>query len=191
MKKAIFDLDDVIALNGFLNMLNNFSKTNYKYEDIKGYYVESLLSNEELKKYEKFFKENNVYDYATIDPYMYKLLMNIMLEYELYICSSYVDMNGIILPHLIVKKCEFLNKNFPFLTQKNFIFTNDKTMLEADLKVDDKIENLTGNGIKILFTTYYNKNIDDLELELKGIVRVNNPIEIEKIALKKKVFTNK
>lgn len=190
MKKAIIDLDDVIALDGYLNMLNSFKQTNYKYEDIENYYVESILSKEELIDYKKFFKEKNVYDYVTIAPYAYETLMKMMLEYEIYICSSYYSgLDKIIMPELITKKCEFLMRYLPFLTAKNFIFANDKTMIMSDIKIDDRLDNLSGCKDKILYTAYHNLNISEKTLNEKNIIRVNNWLDIEKILIKKKVFT--
>jgi 5'(3')-deoxyribonucleotidase len=189
MKKAIIDLDDVLALDGFLNMMNDFNNSNYTYEEIKGYYVEEVLSKEKLIQFRSFFKENNVYDYATVAPNSKEILMNLMLEYEIYIASSYYSsLDHIIMPDLISKKCEFLLKNYPFLTCKNFIFINDKNMLNADIRIDDKISNLSGNGIKLLYSAYHNKDIDDDTLISKGITRVNSWNDIDIKLLKKTIY---
>ena len=51
------------------------------------------------------------------------------------------------------------------------------------ISIDDKIENLINGDIKLLYTAYHNKNISKEELEEKGIIRVNNWLEIEKILL--------
>ena len=59
MKKAIIDLDDVLSLDAFLNMLNYFNNSNYKYSDIKSYYVEEILPKERLIEYKDFFIKNN------------------------------------------------------------------------------------------------------------------------------------
>lgn len=176
MKKLIVDLDDVLALDGYLNMMNSFCNSNYKYEDAISYYVEELLDETTLKAYREFFKNNNVYDYATVAPNSKEVLMKLMLEYEIYVCSSYYsDIDHIIMPELIPKKCEFLKKNYPFLTSKNFIFTNDKTMIEADVKIDDVIHNLDNGDIKLLYTAYHNSK-EDLD---NDIYRVDNWQDIE------------
>ena len=66
----------------------------------------------------------------------------------------------------------------------NFVFVGNKKILKSDIKIDDKIENLINGDIKLLYTAYHNKNISKEELEEKGIVRVNNWLEIEKLLLK-------
>ena len=180
MKKLLIDLDDVLAIDGYLNMLNAYFKTGYKYQDIKGYYVEELLTKEQLKEYRKFFKNNNVYDYARAEVNSKYVLMKLMTMYDIYVCSKYYsDLDNTIVPELLPRKCEFVIKNYPFLDRKNFIFTNDKSMIEADAKIDDSIDNLTGSGVKLLYTAYHNRNITKEELDELGIKRVNNWLQIE------------
>lgn len=189
MKKAIIDLDDVLSLDAFLNMLNYFNNSNYKYSDIKSYYVEEILPKERLIEYKDFFIKNNVYDFAIVAPHSKEVLKNLMLEYEIYITSSYYSyLHNDIIPELIPRKCEFLKKNYPFLSTKNFIFTNDKLMLEADLRIDDRLDNLGTNGINILYNAYHNENIEEKEFENKNILRVNDWDDIEEKVLKKSIY---
>jgi 5'(3')-deoxyribonucleotidase len=188
MKKILIDLDDVLSVDGFLNMMNSFLNTNYTYNDINDYYVETLIPDEKMIEYRKFFNEHNVYNYSIPAPHSKEVLMNLMLEYEVYICSSYYsDFEKGILPNLIPKKCEFLMKNYPFLTASNFMFINDKSMIDVDIRIDDKIENLTGAGIKLLYTAYHNKDISNQELIEKNIIRVNDWLDIkDKLLIVKK-----
>ena len=188
MKKILVDLDDVLSMDGYLNMMNDFLGTNYAYEDINDYYVENIMSEEKLKEYREFFKTHNVYDYSKPAPNSRKVLIKLMLEYEIYVCSSYhSELDNTILPDLIPKKCEFLQKNYPFLSSKNFIFTNDKSMLDVDIRIDDRLHNLEGSGIKLLYDAYHNKDIDNELLEQNEILRVNNWLDIEdKLLVKKK-----
>ena len=186
MKKLVVDLDDVLALDGYLNMMNTFVNGNYKYEDAKGYYVEEVLDKETLKAYREFFKNNNVYDYATVAPHSKEALMNLMLEYEIYVASSYYsDIDNVIMPELIPKKCEFLDKNYPFLTSKNYIFTNNKSLIEADVKIDDVVHNLENAEDKLLFTAYHNTKLSTAEVYKNRAVRVNDWYEVEKMLMPK------
>lgn len=186
MKRLLVDLDDVLALNAYLNMMNDYLGTNYTYEDINDYYVEKILTKEQLIKYRNYFKTYSVYDYAEIAPYSREVLMDLMLTHEIYICSSYhSELDNTIMPELIPKKCEFLMKNYPFLSSKNFIFANDKSMIDADIRIDDNLNNLT-SGIKMLYTAYHNKDISDIELKDKNIIRVNNWIDIKNKLLVKR-----
>ena len=192
MKKAIIDVDDVLALDAFLNALNDFNKSNFKYEDVKGYYVESLIPEEKIASFRKFMREIDIYKYARVAPYSKEVLMQMMLEgYDIYPTSKYYsDIDKIIIPELIPYKCEFLQRNYPFIPTKNYIFINDKLMMDADLRIDDSISNLGGNGINLLFSAYHNKNIENEELENKQILRVSDWNDIGNKVLKKSIYKN-
>lgn len=187
MKRLLVDLDDVLAIDHYLSRLNDFLGTNYTYNDINSYYVEDVLTKEQLIKYREYAKTHDVYNYAEIAKYSREALMELMIEYEIYICSSfYSEMDKKIFPYSLPAKCDFLMKNYPFLTSKNFMFLNDKSMLDVDVRIDDKLENLKGNGIKLLYSAYHNKDISDLTLRDENIIRVDNWIEIKNKLLKVK-----
>ena len=190
MKKAIIDIDDVLALDTFLNALNYFNESNYNYDDIKGYYVESLIEEEKIPAFRKFMRENNIYEFSNVAPSSKEILMQMMLEgYDIYPTSKYYsDIDKIIIPELLPYKCEFLQRNYHFIPTKNYIFINDKLMLDADLRIDDSISNLGGNGINLLFSAYHNKNIETEELENKQILRVNDWEDIGNKVLKKSIY---
>ena len=61
-------------------------------------------------------------------------------------------------------------------------------MLEADLRIDDRLDNLGTNGINILYNAYHNENIEEKEFENKNILRVNDWDDIEEKVLKKSIY---
>lgn len=187
MQKIIIDLDDVLALDSYLNMMNAFFDRNYIYEDIPGYYCEALLNKEELKTYRDYFRNHNVYEYATVAPFSKEVLKDLILYgYELFICSSYYsDIENAIFPELIPYKCEFLMKNYPFLSSKNFMFANDKSLIDGDIRIDDSINNLSGDSLNLLFSAYHNRDLSKEYLNSKNIIRVNDWLEIGKLLIKK------
>ena len=56
-------------------------------------------------------------------------------------------------------------------------------ILKCDIFIDDKIENLTGGDIKILYTAYHNKSISDEELKKLGIIRAKDWLDIKRILI--------
>lgn len=185
MKKIMIDMDDVICDKGYLNIVNDFLDTNYKIEDLKEYYIQDLVPKEKRDEYSKFFYEKNVYDYAEIIPGAYDIMKKLQEKYEIYITTTYIFKDY---PKMsannLKNKFNYLVKEFPYIKPEQYIFTSNKELINCDIKIDDKINNLEGNAqTKLLFSAYHNRKITDNELKQKGIIRVNSWYEIEKILL--------
>ena len=76
-------------------------------------------------------------------------------------------------------KFEYLNYWFPFIDSNKFIFMTDKTKIQYDIGIDDRLLNLNSCNKRILFTDFRNKIISDEKLEKEGIKRANNWLEIQ------------
>ena len=181
MKQSIMvDMDDVITDGGFLYLVNEYGKTNYKVNDIKDYYMQDLVNDKD--GFFKYFITKNQYDYSTLIPNVKEVLKYLRKYYDIYIATSYIIREipkecGIILFH----KHNYLYKNLPFIPPENYIFINNKSLLNCDIKIDDRLDNLQNAKIKLLFTAYHNKGLDDEYLHSLGVIRVNNWLEIKKI----------
>lgn len=185
MKKIMVDMDDVICDGGFLNLVNQFLNSNYKIEDVKGYYIQDLIPKEKHKEWSEFFYTKNVYDYCTIIKGTYETLKKLSKKYEIYIVTAYIFRDNEEYSSKSLKnKFEWLYNNLPFISPNNYIFTTNKEIIDCEIKIDDKLSNLGGKAeTKLLFTAFHNKNLTKEELRKNGIIRVNNWEEIEKILL--------
>ncbi len=191
-KSILLDVDEVICYAGYLDAANKFMNTNYKIEDINTYYIEdAIIPKDKLEEYNKFISNINFYENSYILPDAIGVIKKLNKYYDIYICSACVM-------HINIKdsgkqfkdKYDFLIKALPFLNAENFIFTNVKHIIKADIQIDDKLSNLEGDiPIKILFPSYHNKNISKEELDKKNIIKAGNDWktawkEIEKILIK-------
>lgn len=182
----MIDLDDTIVEGGYLEVLNEYLGTNYTYEDTTDYFVESLLPEGKLDEYlEYFYSHVNVYNYATIKPKAIEVIEKLSKQYEIYICSAYLDKRVPEKSGVVTNtKHMWLIKNLPFLDPKNFIFTSRKDLINCDIKIDDKVGNLKGLGeVKLLMDSYHNQKYSEEELKEKGIKRVYSWEEVESILL--------
>ena len=183
--KIMIDLDDTICSIRFFDHMNELFGTKHTPENNIGYYAEDLLTEEQKNKFKDYIVEQNLYETANIYDNAIDVIEKLNKEHEVYICSAYVFRDN---PkksgkHLY-NKFEFLLDKFPFIHPDNFVFMFNKKNFEADIKIDDKIDNLTGAKIKLLYTAYHNKNISEEELKSNNIIRVNNWKEIENIISK-------
>jgi len=76
-------------------------------------------------------------------------------------------------PSSIRAKYEWFKENFPFVSDRSFVFCGDKCIIHADYLTDDSVQQLKRfSGQGILFTAAHN-------LHEEGYVRVNNWHEVK------------
>lgn len=181
-KRIMIDMDDVITKGGFLYLVNEFQKSNYTEDDFDSFYMQEKIEDKE--EFYKFFKTHNMYDYCKIIDGAYDIIKKLNDKYEIFIGTSYIIRDIINdTGFLLDQKYKYLIKNFPFLDPNNIVLLGNKSVLNVDIKIDDRIDNLNGAKTKILFTAYHNKNISDETLEKEGIKRANSWYDIEKLLL--------
>lgn len=185
MKKIMIDIDDVIVdYNGYLGLVNAFLKTDYSIDDVQGFYIQDLVPAELKEEFTSFFITQNTYSYSNINSDCIEVIKELDKKYEVYICSAYVFRDHLLYSGDALKhKFEFLVSNFPFLDPNRFTFQTNKSLLNCEIKIDDKIENLENAETKILYTAYHNKHISDEELRKQNISRVSNWNDIRNILL--------
>lgn len=182
-KRIMIDMDDVIYEGWFLNLMNDYLGTTYKEEDFPGYYMQDIIPKEKQEDFFNWMLTNDIYDYGNLLPNVYETLKKLNDKYNLCIGTAYIIKE---LPMesgkiLLSQKYERLLSVFDFLTPKQIILVNDKSFINAHIKVDDLVSNLEGAEIKLLFSSYHNKDITDLELKEKGIIRVSSWLEVEEM----------
>lgn len=55
MKRILVDMDDVICVHGFINIVNDFLGTKHTEDDAKSYYINDLIPKEKMKEWVEFF----------------------------------------------------------------------------------------------------------------------------------------
>ena len=185
MKKIMIDMDDVLVKDDFIGRISKFAGKKFTEDDAGSYYLQDLLGDKKEAFFEEF-KKINMYDSVELMDNVVEVVKKLNENYDVYICTAYIwreiiDDCGIILK----QKYDYLREKFPFLDPFKFIFTASKNVIKADIKIDDRIDNLEGGNIKLLYTAYHNKNISNEQLEKQGIIRVNNWLDIKKILLDK------
>lgn len=193
MKKILLDVDEVMCYSGFMAAVNAYLGENHELSEFKSYYIDDIIPENRRIDFYKYCTTINMYDNAKLVEDAVEVIKKLNEKYEIYICSSFVNP---FFPEDAGKqlkdKYDYIYKNFPFLDPEKFIFTSVKSILKADIQIDDRITHLEGDStVKILFPAYHNKEIRDKELLRKGIIRAGLDEkkawrEIEKILLENK-----
>lgn len=183
MKTIMVDMDDVLTYGNFSKILNEYLGYRPDYEKIKTYYIQDILGDKKADFFDKF-KDMNMYEEASLLDDCYDILKDLSEYYKIYICTDYIWRE--IIPFAgnnLKNKYNFLYEKFDFIDPKNFIFVGDKSVVNCDIKIDDKVSNIMGADTKLLFTAWHNKDLSDEYLDSEGIIRVNNWQDIRKVLL--------
>lgn len=186
MKKIMIDLDETICSPSYLKEVNKYLNTNYKYEDIKTYFVEDIIEEDKKQDFLDYFYQNvNVYDDAMILPDAIGVIEKLSHFYEIYIVSAFVDKRRIKESSIMAKyKYEWILKNMPFIDPKKIVLTGSKDIIMCDIKIDDKVGNLKGYGeTKMLMDQLHNQKYSFEELTNMNIKRVYDWQQVEAILL--------
>jgi len=103
-----------------------------------------------------------------------QILEQLNQHYEVFIVSSATEF-----PKSLSEKQAWLGEHFPFISWKQMVFCGSKTIVQADIMIDDHFKNLDYfTGQTLLFTQPHNQLTD-----AGKHTRVNNWKEIEKLLL--------
>lgn len=184
-KTIMIDMDEVIVVGRFSDFLVEFLG-NVNFENLHTQNRQDLLKAREVEfkkiyKYKNCYKDNNG-NYIEPLPNCVDVIKKLNERYDVYIVTKYIWNENVIDAATNLKnKFEYLHYWLPFVDENKFIFMSDKTKIHYDIGIDDRINNLHSCNIKLLFTEFRNKNITDEELRTKGIKRVNNWLDVEKV----------
>jgi 5'(3')-deoxyribonucleotidase len=74
--------------------------------------------------------------------------------------------------HLMKTKIDLIEREYPFIHSNDVIFIHNKQLLNLDILVDDKFDNLLNAPYKgVLFTAPWNTSFN---AEYNGLIRVND-----------------
>ena len=172
MKKLMIDMDNCITDGLYIERINEFLKANYKLEEQTEFKLQKLTGNR-INEFFEYMEDKSFYDNAPLIDDVYETLELLNKKYELYIVTAYVFTETPDISSNNLKfKYEYLKKKLPFISPKQYIFIENKSLIKSDIAIDDKIDNLENADKKILMNAWHNKNIKEEELNERGIVRV-------------------
>lgn len=183
MKTIMVDMDDVLTYGNFSKILEDYLGYKPDYDNIKTYYIQDILGDKK-EDFFKMFKDMDMYENAELLPDCYETLKELNKFYKIYICTDYIWRD--IVPYAgnnLKNKYKFLYEKLDFIEPRNYIFTGDKSIVNCDIKIDDRLDNIEGAPMKLLFTAWHNKDLTEEELKEQNIIRVNNWKEIGEILL--------
>lgn len=185
-ENLMIDMDDCLIGGGFLYLINEYLGTHYVASDFKDYMMQDVIPNKDA--FFKWFLEEkrSMYEHARIYPNSKEVIAKLNEIYNVYICTSYLfKEHPRACGYILEEKFNILTKEFPFLDPYKFIFLGDKTPLNMQVRIDDRLDNLSGAETKILYSAYHNLDLSDDYLQNLGVIRVDDWPSVGRILLKR------
>lgn len=185
MKTIMVDMDNVITNPLFLELINEFLGTNYELDNLTDYYLQDLIT-EDINKFWDFVNDRNLYEDIELFEDCYEVIEKLNKKYDVYIVTAYKwgDAHQEFIANTLRDKYLFLQDKLPFIKPEKYIFTTNKNIMNFDIRIDDRLNNLEGSDTKLLFSAWHNKNYNDEFLKDENIIRVNSWKEVEDVLLK-------
>lgn len=164
MKRIAIDMDEVMAdiVAKHVSVYNRDFLDTVSLEEMHGKRLRDIRPHrvEEINRYlnhPDFFRDLPVMEGCQ------EVIRALTEHYEVYITSAAMEV-----PTSFAAKYAWLREHFPFLSDMNFVFCGDKSIIHADYLIDDNARHFArfiGQGV--LFTAPHN-------VEETRYVRVNN-----------------
>lgn len=176
MKRLMVDMDDVIVSGGFFRSVCKFLGEDIDINTVNTYFLQELLGDKK-DEFWKSVENDNFYQDLPLMEGCYEVLEKLNKHFDIYIVTAYLwdgipDVSG----NNLRNKYEYLKENLPFISPSKYIFTTNKNIIDFDIRIDDRINNLNGAETKILFDQWHNRKLD--EVDLVGVNRVYNWYQI-------------
>jgi 5'(3')-deoxyribonucleotidase len=173
MFKIAIDFDETLfpTLEKVLEVYNKRHETKLELSNITTYNLSDSFETDVADELINLFVEREIY--SALQPYkgaVKSVKMLIEQGHEVYVATS-TDVRN------MEWKEDLLQRHFPFIPKKNLIRIYNKALLNADVMIEDKIENLTQTfADRICFNQPWNQSEE--KDYVYDIHRVNNWSEV-------------
>jgi len=136
--------------------------------------VYGLLELDAFEFAKQHVVSDNFFRHTPVMPDSQRVLEELNQHYEVFVVSSATEF-----PKSLSEKQAWLGEHFPFISWKQMVFCGSKTIVQADIMIDDHFKNLDHfKGQTILFSQPHNVLAD-----AGKHTRVSEWNEIEKLLL--------
>ena len=170
-KRIAVDMDEVIA-DVRPKFLDYFEREFGRRLEKEEYWGKKIYQIDGASRIRDRLHDRGFFADLPVMPGSREALAELMENYEIFITTAAMEFRS-----SLEDKYDWMQRHFPFIHWKNFVFCGDKSVIRADYMIDDHASNLrafTGKGM--LFTASHNihetgfTRVDDWE-EVKAFFR--------------------
>lgn len=167
--RILIDMDEVMAdaIQRFLDWYERDYGIRYTKEQLHGTKLQFLIPEEHRGTVRNYPHQKGFFKDLPLIEDSLEVIRELNDKYEIYVASAAMEFE-----YSLPEKYEWLDQHFPFIPWKRRIFCGDKSVLHADVLIDDHDFNLSVfRGRPIMFTSPH--NVFETKYE-----RVNNWLEV-------------
>jgi 5'-nucleotidase len=151
MKRIAVDMDGVLA-----NVYEQYLNWDEKDTGIRKS-LEDVIGKPELESFpfvKRYLYTTGFFRNVPVIKDSQEILALLNEQYEIFIVSSATEF-----PQSLSEKQAWLTEYFPFISWRQMVFCGSKTIVNADIMIDDHLKNLDHfTGTTILFTQPHNQD---------------------------------
>lgn len=153
-KRIAVDQDQVLAdlLGEWLYRYNNDYNDNLQKDQISTWDWHKLVKPECGKKIYSYLDDPDIFESLNVIDGSQEVVEELSERYEIFVVTAPWNINN------VIPKYRWLKRHFPFIDERNYVFTRNKSIVGANWLIDDKVANFKGfNGISLLFDAPHNQ----------------------------------
>ena len=174
MLRIAIDMDDVIADSANKAVKAFFIDHGFgpDAEALKGKQLREAVEEQYSDKIVSYFYQKGFLRDVEVIEGSRETIKKLYEKYEVFIVSAAMEM-----PYSLEDKYFWLEQHFPFIHWKRIVFCGDKSIINSDILIDDRVMNFENfKGRPLLFSAHHNLQLFDYE-------RVNSWKEIGDLLL--------
>ena len=167
--RIAIDMDEVMAdsLTRHLQLYNDEFGANVRKQDLQGKPLHLTVPEAHRRRIDEIALSDGFFWDLDVMPGCVNVVRELTKRYDVFIVTAAMEF-----PNSFLPKHAWLQEHFPFLDIRNVVYCGDKSIVDADIMIDDRIRNLEQfEGMRILFSAPHNMNE-------KRFLRVNSWKEV-------------
>ncbi len=169
MQRICVDMDEVMAdtLAEHIRRYNQHFDEDVTPDDLAGKGLWEIAPPDRQQQIREFLDAEDFFEDLALIPDSQSVLKDLSSRFEIFIATQ-----AMAVPNSLGPKYRWLQRHFPFIPPKHYVFCGDKRILRADYLIDDQPRNLLRfEGQGLLYTAPHN-------LTATGFVRVDNWLQV-------------
>lgn len=159
MKRIAIDMDDVLAdaSKRIVEIYNEIIGTTHQISDFETFdWHELIVFDEYSSKVRQRLFEPGFFASLEVMEGSIEIVKKLQEKYEVFIVSAAMEF-----PNSLIEKSNWLDKHFPFIHWKNRVLCGDKSIISADIIIDDHTKNLDNfkGELPLLFDAPHNRKV--------------------------------